>query len=204
MLQSVTGFLQQMSQIRTAMPEALPLCGEMLQEVVRTYRCGRTLENSIDEFIESAKEAAEAAKNAGPPPDPKQMEMQGKIALENTKAQNAAQLAQLKASHAMQIEAQSGENDAQLEIMRSDHDVKMQEAQAVADIVVKSLEAQFKRAEAEGGEAMAAIMGGGASSRKPKHEVAIRLKPPGKKRLRINGPSGLKEFEIEDVEDQQG
>lgn len=220
MLQSVTGFLQQMIQIRQGMPEALPLCGEMLQEVVRTYRCGRNLENAIEEFVEQAKQAAEAAKNAPPAPDPKMIEAQGKMALEQAKSQHSMQIENMKAQHDIQLaqakaalEQTRAQFDAgkKLEELRNNvlteraqlaHEMKIKEIQAAADIQIQQHKAALDAELAKKKEVIQGShgSGGGSSSKGNSHEVSIKLQTPGRKKLRVHGPNGPKEFEIEDVE----
>lgn len=214
MLQSVTGFLQQMGQITQILPQALPLCGEMLQEVVRSYRCGRSLENAIEEFVETAREAAERARTQPAQPDPKMLEAQAKLQLEQLRAQHQMELEKIKMSHDIQLsttkldvergkaelksytELEELRNSVILERAKLEAEIRLQNAQANADIKLKAVTAELDaRLKAQKEDLRSRIIDPSTGE--------LRAPRPRRKRVRIEGRDemGNRMFAIEDIDE---
>lgn len=171
-MQSVSGFMQATVPMAQQMPTFMPLFGEMLSFVARTYKAGRNLDTAIEQFTEQVtKQIQENAKN--PPPDPKQIElqikaqeMQSKLQLEQFKAQTSMQLEQQKADHEMQLaqtkaqleqekaalanqtSVQETKNGILMEQIKLNAEIEIQKAQSAADIQLKALQAQLQAAVA--------------------------------------------------------
>lgn len=171
-MQSVSGFMQATVPMAQQMPQFMPLFGEMLSFVARTYKAGRNLDTAIEQFTEQvAKQIEESAKN--PQPDPKQIElqikgqeMQSKMQLEQFKAQSSMALEQQKADHEMalaqtkaqleqekaalanQTSIQETKNNILMQQIKLNAEIEIQKAQSAADIQLKSLQAQLQAAMA--------------------------------------------------------
>jgi len=189
-MQSITGFLQVMGKLGQELPSYVPAMGEMLLFVARTYKAGRNLESELENAIEETKAQLEAAKNAPPPPDPKQQELEAKIQLETMKAQSAQQTAALKAD----LEAKLANLEHAAAIRELEFkmivDAKKEEAQAKADMAIEAIRAQVQALEAK---ASAPAKGSGSGLRvnvaRNKRRV-VALPPDG---------TGAKRFQIEDI-----
>lgn len=74
----VTKYIMEAGQAGQAMPEAVPLFGQMLEFMIRKFKAGRDLENAINIFVEKAGKKAKEAE-ANPPPDPEQQKAEAEI-----------------------------------------------------------------------------------------------------------------------------
>jgi hypothetical protein len=103
---AVGGFLQQAMPAIQMYPQSAGVLVELLQFALRGWKTGRTLEAKFEEAGDQLMEAKRQPQQA-PPPDPKAMEAQGKLAIE----QQRLQIDQQKAA----AEIATGERKAQLE-----------------------------------------------------------------------------------------
>lgn len=163
-MQSLIGALQTVGPLMEQMPAFIPVLGEALTFVARTYKAGRGLEGSVEQAVEATK-AMLAQKSESPtPPDPKMMEIQGKMELERFKAEEQMRLTQMKSDQDMALAQQKAElelekaqmkslqeleetrNAITLEQARLDAELRIQEAQARADISIQAMKAELDTA----------------------------------------------------------
>lgn len=145
-LGGVTEFMNKMSTIMPAMPEAAPFLGRALQFAVRKFRTGRDLEAEInilvEKFIKKAKEADE-----NPQPSPEQQKAQAE--LEKVKAESQAQLENDQRAAQLQLENDkrgfeaSQAEDARKAQMSQEEDNRKNQAAAL-DMQVKEREHQLE------------------------------------------------------------
>lgn len=163
-MQSLTGALQAFAPLMEQMPAFVPVLGEALGFVARTYKAGRGLEGSIEQAVEATKERIAKMQEAPPQPDPKMAELQGKMELERFKAEEQMRLTQVKADQDMAIAQQKAQlelekaqiksvqeleqtrNAITLEQARLDAELRIQEAQARADISIQAIKAELDTA----------------------------------------------------------
>jgi hypothetical protein len=108
-LTAVGGFLQQAQSAAQASPEMLPLMSELLLFGVRGFKIGRTMESSLEQFVQQSKQ--QAGQQKGPTPEQQKMQAeaqakQAEMQLEQQKTQAEIQLEQAKLQNAQQMEAQ--------------------------------------------------------------------------------------------------
>lgn len=163
-MQSLVGAMQTVAPLMEQMPAFVPVIGEALQFVARTYKAGRALEGAVEQAVEQTK-AMFAQKSQQPEqPDPKMMEIQAKMQLEQFKAEEQMRLTQVKADQDMQIAQQKAQlefekaqmksyqeleqtrNAITLEQARLDAELRIQEAQARADISIQAIKAELDTA----------------------------------------------------------
>lgn len=160
-MQSLVGALQQIGPLFEQMPAFVPVLGEAINFVARTYKAGRAMEGAIEQAVEGAKQMIAQQQQQPPAPDPKMIEVQSKMQLEQFKAQTQMDLEQQKAAHDMQLaqtKAQLEQEKAQiktlqeleqtrnailLEQARLDAEIKVQEAQARADMSIQTMKAEL-------------------------------------------------------------
>lgn len=70
-----------------ASPEMLPVVKELILLTLRAYEGGRQLETVLEETFKQVAAGIEAAKNQPPPPDPKMIEAESKVAVNQSQAQ---------------------------------------------------------------------------------------------------------------------
>lgn len=147
-MQSLVGALQTMAPIMEQMPAFVPVLGEALTFVARTYKAGRGLEGAVEQAVESTK-AMLAQKSESPaPPDPKMAEVQGRLQIAQLESQTKMQSAQLE----MQVQQAKAQQDAEqhalrLEEARLDAQLKLQQQQL--DEYVKQQEIAIAQKELE-------------------------------------------------------
>ena len=135
-----------------AKPELGVLVGEVLTFVVRTFKGGRQLENSLEATIAKMTEPKPPVE---PPPDPEMMKMQaaqqteqsrmqfeqeklqGMGELEQMKLQQAQQNEQFKADQAIQLEEMRQQFALQIEQMKQDAETDRQLRKAEMDNATK-------------------------------------------------------------------
>lgn len=153
-VQAVTKYIGEAAQLGAAVPEAIPLLGEMLQFAARGYRIGRSLEGSIekltDELVIKAKQLEAQAANK---PNPEQIKAQavatkaqtdlalGKIRAQSDAAKSQADIQSTK----LQSEAEA--RQAQAETQRAATDQATDQQNSAADIKVKQLEVLMRQME---------------------------------------------------------
>lgn len=160
-MQSLVGALQTMGPLMEQMPAFVPVLGEALAFVARTYKAGRGLEGAVEQAVESTKEMLAKKSESPTPPDPKMMELQGKMELERFKAEEQMRLTQVKADQDMAIAQQKAElelekaqikslqeleqtrNAITLEQARLDAELRIQDAQARADLSIQAMKAEL-------------------------------------------------------------
>ena len=163
-LQSLVGALQTMAPIMEQMPAFVPVLGEALTFVSRTYKAGRGLEGAVEQAVEATKEMIAKKSETPTPPDPKVMEVQSKMQLEQFKAEQQIQIDRAKMEHEIQVTQQKGQIDAQkaqldaikelektrnsitLEQAKLDAEIQIQRAQAQADVSIQLLKTQLDAA----------------------------------------------------------
>jgi hypothetical protein len=107
-LTAVGGYLQQAQAAAQASPEMLPLLSELLLFGVRGFKIGRTMESSLEQFVQMAKQ--QAGQKSGPTPEQQKMQAdaqakQAELQIEQQKAQAQLQIEQLKINNEQQVEA---------------------------------------------------------------------------------------------------
>lgn len=93
-MNAVATFLQSSSTVGQGAPQLIPLMLQMLKFGVAGYKVGNDIEGVFDRYIKEFEQEIEAKKNAPPPPDPKQQEMQAKMQMEQQKMQMEMQAKQ--------------------------------------------------------------------------------------------------------------
>lgn len=160
-MQSLVGALQTMAPIMEQMPAFVPVLGEALTFVSRTYKAGRGLEGAVEQAVEATKEMIAKKSESPAPPDPKMMEIQAKMDLERFKAEEQMRLTQMKSDQEMALAQQKAElelekaqvkslqeleetrNAITLEQARLDAELRIQEAQARADLSIQAMKAEL-------------------------------------------------------------
>lgn len=129
-------FVQQASQTIAVDPIWGPVMGGMLMFIVRKYKAGRALENTIQSAVDQATQAAIDAQAAQaeqaqqpPPPDPKMIEANAKMEL----AQQKFALEQQKAAEKSSLEQQKFNLEAQLKAMEQ----QLKDLQARHEIAIE-------------------------------------------------------------------
>jgi hypothetical protein len=154
-VQAVTQYMEQAFKIGQMAPEAAPLLGKMLLMAVRTFRAGRDLESTIEDFVDKMEKDAKQKADMPPPPNPElqkqQLELQGvqaKAAAETQKAQIDAQASaadnqrDMAAKH---LDAQLAAQKMQMEMAQMQEDARIKAAENAA----KLQELQMKMAMME-------------------------------------------------------
>jgi hypothetical protein len=214
-MQSLVGALQTMGPLMEQMPAFVPVLGEALGFVARTYKAGRGLEGTVEQAVESTKEMIAKKSESPTPPDPKMVELEGKMKLEQFKAEQQMNIFQVKAEQDMAIGQQKAQlefekaqlksvqeleetrNAIALERARLDADIRVQEAQANADIALKSMQLRMDAAIAARKEA---LKRSGLEDDDDKKEQ----EPPKRKKRKVIprvDDMGQRYFEVEDIEE---
>jgi hypothetical protein len=163
-LGAVGGFIKQAIE---APPQLVPLLAQLLKFGVTGFKVGKTIEGDIDQFVEQAKQMAQQAAMAPPPPDPEMVKAQAQMQLEQGKAQIAQQLkqAEMQASYALeqqkaelqarlelhkqQVQAQQVEQQNQIEAQRAQleaaHQAQIEDMKRQHEAAMKSMEVDFNR-----------------------------------------------------------
>jgi hypothetical protein len=150
-----------------APPELAPLMGEMLMFGVRSFKAGKGMEATLEQFIQQA--AKKAKQPQQPQPNPEMMKLQatqqveqgrmqleqakmqqgaqleqGKLQLEQAKMQAAAQAEQMRVQAETQAAQHKAEIEAQLEQMRMAHDAQIAQSQQEHEKFLKQMELDSK------------------------------------------------------------
>lgn len=139
---TVTNFLEKAAQAGQAMPEAVPLFGQMLEFAIRRFKTGRDLESSINAFVEKAAKKAKAQEN-NPPPDPEAQ----KAAAELKKIEMSAQAQ--KDNDDRQAANQAADDQRQAQLQSADDNRKMAMAQMDAELKQKMAQMDMQLKEKE-------------------------------------------------------
>ncbi len=116
--------LPQMAQMIQLDPAAAPFCGDILKFATAPYRVGRSLEGSIDEYIETVKSRADGPQQPNPEQQKQQLTMQVeqmKLAADKEKTQAELGI--------KQAELQQKDNHKQWEL-QNERAIKMAELRA--------------------------------------------------------------------------
>jgi len=163
-LTAASGFIEKAIQ---APPELAPLLGEMLMFGVRSFKAGKGMEASLEQFIQAASEKAKQPQQPQPNPEmlklqadqqSSQMSMQleqakmqaaqqleqGKFQLEQAKMQAAQQADQMRLQADMQAAQQKAELDAQLEQSRMAHAEMLEQSKQEHEARLKQMELDSK------------------------------------------------------------
>jgi len=127
-LQVFGALMQQLAALVEARPEAAEFAGEVLKFGLAPYRVGRSLESSIDKFVEQLEQSAQGEK----PPSPEEIK---------AKAEAAKMMAE------MQMKAEELKAKQQTEERKLMADMMKQKAEQEADREKMLLEAQIKQDE---------------------------------------------------------
>lgn len=184
-IREVSGFLQIGTQMVTAVPEALPLIGGLLQFGVRGHRVGRDLESKIEEFIEVAgkKLAAMQAKQAQTPNYP---ELMAAAEVEKTKAEAVATHVKAEGDYIQsQAKAQEVAMGGQMEAAGKVAEIKRQEIENIgeqqnrqADMVNKQIDVHLKLIEKQM-EELKAVVEMMKIQNPPPPQTVVASKAPG-------------------------
>jgi hypothetical protein len=160
-MQSLVGAMQSVAPLMEQMPQFVPVIGEALSFVARTYKAGRALEGAVEQAVEATKAMIAQKQEAPQPPDPKMMEIQAKMELERFKAEEQMRLTQAKADQDMVLAQQKAQlelektqmkslqeleqtrNAITLEQARLDAELRIQDAQARADLSIQAMKAEL-------------------------------------------------------------
>ncbi len=125
---AVGGIMQQAMPVVQAAPELADMIGEILIFTTRGFRAGRTLEDAIEQGMDSLKKRLNQQQQAGPPPDPKAEAMKAQTEIAQQKAQADTQMQGQK----MQMDGQKAQAELGLKQQTSQADlaIKAQEAKA--------------------------------------------------------------------------
>jgi len=163
-LTAASGFIEKAIQ---APPELAPLLGEMLMFGVRSFKAGKGMEASLEQFIQAASEKAKQPQQPQPNPEmlklqadqqSSQMNMQleqakmqaaqqleqGKFQLEQAKMQAAQQADQMRLQADMQAAQQKAELDAQLEQSRMAHAEMLEQSKQEHEARLKQMELESR------------------------------------------------------------
>ena len=134
MLTAVGGFMAQSLPIGQAVPEFVPVLGEILQATVRKYRAGKGLEDSLDTAVNSLIKKTKTMQNQPPPPDPAALKAKSDIQVSETKAASDIKISESKASHEARVNDQKfRENEIILGQKKDQHAQAMAHNQAEHD-----------------------------------------------------------------------
>ncbi len=164
---AVGGIMQQAMPVVQAAPELADMIGEILIFTTRGFRAGRTLEDAIEQGMDSLKKRLNQAQQAGPPPDPKAeaMKAQTQAMQEKTQAEIQAKgqdalIKQQAAQADAQVKGQAAQANAAIKAQEADaniglkqvevfSDIHLAEQKQRADITRGFQEAQARRAQAD-------------------------------------------------------
>ena len=133
-LQASSSFLEKAVQAAQVSPEILPLVTQMLLFGVRGFKVGRELEGTFETFTQQATQKAQEMQ-ANPRPNPAEQEMQAKMQLEQAKAQQEAQKAEMDAQIEKYKADLKAQTDMQVAQMRAETDLKLKAMEKSNDLI---------------------------------------------------------------------
>jgi len=153
-VQAVTKYIGESAQLGAAVPEAIPLLGEMLQFAVRSYRVGRSLEGSIEKLVdELVIKAKQLQQKQSQQQNPEQIKAQAQaqkaqsdLAVGKIRAQSDALKAQADIK-STQMQSAAEQQQSQAETQRANIDQATEQQNSAADIKVKQLEVVMRQME---------------------------------------------------------
>lgn len=137
---AVSGFIANASKVP---PEAAPMMGELLKFGVSRFKAGKTMEGVIDEFVDKAKQQAQAPK----PPSPEQIKAQAEQAKMQFEQQKMQQEAAQQAA-----ETQRAQLEMQMEGMRAQLEAQALQAEQRredARLQMEAMQQEWERKDAE-------------------------------------------------------
>lgn len=141
MLTAVSGFMQQAIPLVQSAPAMLPVVGELLVQTVRKFRCGRSVEDVIEQAMTQLEQAA--AQPQGPPPE---------VQAAQAKAEAEMQIIQAKAAadqQAMALKAQQGQAEHEMRLKEMQADLLLKQAELALEVErlkIKDAELQMQAA----------------------------------------------------------
>jgi len=149
-LQAAGAFIREAVQ---APPEMALLMGEMLMFGVRSFKAGKSMEATLEQFIKMAQEKAKQPQQAKP--DPEMMKLQasqqaeqGRMQLEQAKMQAGQQADQMRMQMEVQADQMRMEREGQMAMAQQQHEAMLKQmelqAQAQAAQMKSELEASVK------------------------------------------------------------
>lgn len=147
-MQSLIGALQTVGPLMEQMPAFVPVLGEALTFVARTYKAGRGLEGSIEQAVEATKAMIAKKQEAPPQPDPKMAEVEGRLQIAQIESQTKTQSVQLE----MQVQQAKAQQDAEkhaLSLQQAQLESQLKLQQQQLDEYVKQQEIAIAQKELE-------------------------------------------------------
>lgn len=125
LMASAGGFFDQMKSMVEQYPSLAPFAVELFKYTIRRYKGGKELEPIFTTALQSVSQLAQVKQQqaAQTPPDPKMMEIQGRMQIAEMEANSKVQLAQIEGQTQAQKAMAEMQNDAaksQIEKMRAD------------------------------------------------------------------------------------
>jgi hypothetical protein len=151
-------FMNETQQFAQVAPAFAPAMGEMLLWALRHFRAGRQLEGSLENAIQQQLQMAAQAAQQPPPPDPRMVEAQTKMQINQQKAQQDGQIAQFRAQldaqvkqHEMKLKEAAAAHSAQIDFakMQNDANLKVQELMSTLALDAEKARAEILRKAAE-------------------------------------------------------
>ena len=142
-------FVERAGETVQMIPEMAPLMTDMLLFTVRSFRPGRSIEGSFEDFADQVRDAA---RQPPPPPEPdpaaeaEQAKMQAEVQKAQIGAQSAQQKAALDAQKGQQKMAADGQK-AQIQIQTEQAKAQSATAQAETSAALSQVEMQVKLEE---------------------------------------------------------
>jgi hypothetical protein len=184
-LLAVSQFLQSSAPITQAAPWSGPFLLQILQWAVASFRGGATIEGVLDQMVTTANQQLQAAQSQPPPPDPKLMQVQAKMQMDQQKAQMDMQVTQQKSQielHIKQVEAQMKQQQMQMDLLAQAFGIKMEQQKLQMGMEVAQQKAQVDTQKAQ--------MDGEISVRKAESEIQMDAK-----RMALEDQKGSMEHE---------
>ena len=151
-LQELGGFLNNIGPVMQMRPELTPAINEAMLFTIRGFPAGRTLEAQFESAADQTNQAAKAAAEQGPPPDPKAeaeaAAIQQRMQIEGQKAQADLALKQQDAQ-AKQAAAQTDAQVAQIEAEAKIRELEAQDRVNQAELRAKEMELEALRKKHE-------------------------------------------------------
>lgn len=138
LLNSTGIFIDKVAAAAQTMPDMVGVAGEILSFAIRTFKQGRTLESTVEAWVEDTKQAIEAQKAEPPPPpppDPAVMKVQADAQAKQGEMQLKSQELQLKAQE-LQLEARK--------VALEEQKLLLEREKTIAELEFKREEMQLK------------------------------------------------------------
>ena len=135
-LMAIATFLQSSQPVVAQAPWAAPYLLQMLQWSMAGFRGGATIEGVLDQMVMAARQAQQQAAQQPPPPDPKMMQIQAQMQMDQQKNQMEIEKMKLQAQMEMQkktLELQIMQQKAGIEVQKGQVDLQQKEQSAQID-----------------------------------------------------------------------